>query len=303
MMTASVTWGFAGYYFKLLDQARFLEVVAHRIFWSFVLFFLILLYRRKARNLIFLIASDRKTSLITLLGCSTITVNWLLFIYAVQNEMATQASLGYFIFPLVAAFVSFVFLDERFTKLQWGSIVMASIGVGILTIDTGSLPWVPLSLAISFCVYGLVKRNLKADPIVSVTADMMLVMPFALGFLCYLHVVEPSVSTTGPAGFFGRDAGYTVMFVLSGLLTAGPLILMSYATSRIPYTEVGLISYLTPSIQFLFATLVMKEAVSTPAIMTFVLIWIALILYSVEQFRLEKSARSRSITPSTELSE
>ena len=303
MVVASVVWGFSGYYFKLLDQASFLEVLSHRIFWSFIIFSLVLIFRQKITRLFTLIVTDIKTAIITLLGCLMISINWVLFIFAVQNGMATEASLGYFIFPLVAAFVGYAFLNERFTLVQWLSISITLIAVGILTIDTGALPWIPLCIALSFCVYGIVKRNLKVDPIVSVTTDVMIVTPLAISFLCYLHLGISNEASTNPPGLFGIAPIYSVLFIVSGLITAGPLILLSYATKRIPYTEVGLISYINPSLQFLVATIVIKEAVSLGMIITFLLIWSALLLYSFEQIRLEKSSRKSVITSSTELTE
>ena len=290
IVIANISWGATGYYFNLMDQASFLEVLAHRIFWSFVIFSIVLLYRKKIAKLFSHLLTDFRTTLITILGCLMISVNWVLFIFAVQNGMATEASMGYFMFPLVAAFVGYVFFKETFSKLQFVSVGIAFIAVVFLTFALGALPWIPLLIASSFCAYGIIKRGLKVDPIVSVTTDVMLVMPLALVYLIYLHFGLHDFYFQ-PDGLFASSPKYTIMFIVSGLITAGPLMLLSYATKRLPYTQVGLISYINPTLQFLVATFVIKEVVSTEMIISFILIWSALILYSFEQFRLEKSAR------------
>ena len=295
MAMASTIWGFTGYYFKVLDQASHWEVLAHRISWSLVIFFLIILLRGKVKEFWTLLFADYRTTGKFLFGSSMITVNWIIFLFAVQNGKATEASLGYFIFPLTAVLVGSIFLQEKFSRWQWMAVGIAAIGVGILAISKGVLPWIPLSLAITFLAYGLVKRNLRVDPIMSVTTDVLLVTPIALGFILYVHLFDPGVFGSKEVGFFGTNMFYTLMYAFSGIFTAGPLILLTYATSRIRYTEVGLIQYLNPTIQFLLATLVIGEVVSDATVVCFCFIWIALAIYSFEQLRLEKQSRNRAI--------
>ncbi len=295
MALASTIWGFTGYYFKALDQASHWEVLAHRIFWSLIIFFLIIILRKKGKEFRSLLFSDLRTTIKFLFGSSMITVNWIIFLFAVQNGKATEASLGYFIFPLTAVLVGSTFLKERFTIWQWVAVGVATVGVGILTVSRGVLPWIPLSLAITFLAYGLVKKNLRIDPILSVTTDVLLVAPIALGFILYLHLFDIGEIGTKEVGFFGTNLFYTIMYIFSGLFTAGPLILLSYSTSRIRYTEVGLIQYLNPTIQFLLATLIIGEVVSDATIVCFCFIWIALAIYTFEQLRLEKDSRNREI--------
>lgn len=298
MALASTIWGFTGYYFKVLDQASHWEVLAHRIFWSLVIFFLIILLRSKVKEFWNLLFRDIRTAGKFLFGSSMITVNWIIFLFAVQNGKAAEASLGYFIFPLTAVLVGSTFLKERFTTWQWIAVGTATIGVGILTVSRGVLPWIPLSLAITFLAYGLVKKNLRVDPILSVTTDVLLVAPLALGFILYIYWFNVGEIGQKEVGFFGKNLFYTTMYIFSGLFTAGPLILLSYSTSRIKYTEVGLIQYLNPSLQFLLATLVIGEVVSKPTIICFCFIWAALAIYSFEQLRLEKESRNRDIKSS-----
>lgn len=295
MALASTIWGFTGYYFKILDQASHWEVLAHRIFWSLIIFFLIILLRSKVKEFRTLLFSDLRTTGKFLFGSTMITVNWIIFLFAVQNGKATEASLGYFIFPLAAVIVGSTFLQEKFTRWQWVAVGIATIGVGILTYSKGVLPWIPLSLALSFLAYGLVKKNLRVDPILSVTTDVLLVAPIALGFILYIHLFNVGEIGSKEVGFFGTNLFYTLMYAFSGLFTAGPLILLTYSTSRIRYTEVGLIQYLNPTIQFLLATLVIGEVVSNATIVCFCFIWVALGIYSFEQLRLEKESRNRAI--------
>ena len=302
MALASTIWGFTGYYFKVLDQASHWEVLAHRIFWSLVIFFLIILLRSKLKEFRTLLFSDLRTTGKFLLGSSMITVNWIIFLFAVQNGKATEASLGYFIFPLAAVLVGSAFLKEKFSRWQWIAVGIAAIGVGILTVSKGVLPWIPLSLALTFLAYGLVKKNLRVDPILSVTTDVLLVTPIALGFILYVHLFNVDEIGSKEVGFFGTNLFFTLMYTFSGLFTAGPLILLTYSTSRIRYTEVGLIQYLNPTIQFLLATLVIGEVVSDATIVCFCFIWVALAIYSFEQLRLEKESRNRAIRPREVLS-
>lgn len=296
MALASTIWGFTGYYFKLVDQASHWEVLAHRIWWSLLTFLLIILLRKKIREFLMLLFFDTRTTIKFFFGSSMITLNWIIFLFAVQNGYATEASLGYFIFPLTAVLAGSIFLKEKFTRWQWFALGIAALGVGILTISKGVLPWIPLSLAITFLAYSLVKKNLTVDPIMSVTTDVLLVAPIALGFLVYVHWSGVGEVGTKPVGFFGNNPFHTLMYLFSGLFTAGPLILLTYSTARIKYTEVGLIQYLNPTLQFLLATLVIGEVVSNATLVCFCFIWIALAIYSFEQLRLERDSRNREIS-------
>ncbi len=209
-----------------------------------------------------------------------IAINWYGFIYAVNSGNALQASLGYYIFPLVAVFLGYSFNQEKFTRIQFISIILAFISVVILTIQSGEIPTLALVLAFSFGLYGLIKGKIKLDPISSVAFETLIIVPFTL-FLVVLFYREFHI--------FPSDRGSITHFLLifSGLITAIPLVLFSSATKFFSYATVGLVQYLNPSIQFLIAVYYFNEPFLLGHFFAFLLIWIALAFYSFDSIRSE----------------
>ena len=292
MIIASATWGFSGYFFKLTSSIPPLEVLSHRVVWSSIIFTLVLLIKRQGQQILNVFTTQKQKLPIFVLGTVMITINWFVFVLAIQISKATEASLGYFIFPLVAVFVGAVFLGDRLSSLQWIAVTLAAVGVIIMGTRIGTFPWISILLAVTFCMYGLVKRSQNLDPIVAVTADALLVSPLALIYLVAIHGFGWQISPTEFTGYFGSNLKYSILLILSGAITAGPLILMSYATVRIPYTEVGLIQYLNPTLQFIVATLIFMEPLTRIQLITYAIIWVALILYTFDFIRVEKSRRN-----------
>ena len=209
-----------------------------------------------------------------------IAINWYGFIYAVNSGNALQASLGYYIFPLVAVFLGIIFNKENFTFIQIFSISLVVIAVSSLVYMNGELPGLALILAFSFGFYGLIKSNVKLDPISSVTWETVLITPLAI--IIVILLTEPTIEKEV------LFADHTlILLMLSGLITAVPLVLFSIGTKVFSYATVGLIQYLNPTIQFLIAIFYFKEEFELGHAIAFILIWVALFIYSFESISKE----------------
>jgi chloramphenicol-sensitive protein RarD len=227
------------------------------------------------------LSSPRKFLLVAL-SAAMISVNWFLFIYAVGVGRTVEASLGYYIFPLVAVAIGAVVLREGLRRWQGVAVALAAAAVLILTVGVGAPPWISLTLATTFGVYGLLKRWVAAGPVVSVTAEVLLVLPIALGYLAW-------VASDRGLALSPRDLG---LFVVSGPMTAVPLMLFSYAAKRVRMATMGLIQYLNPSLQFACAVLILNEIVTVWHMIAFPLIWAALAVYSAATLRAPREAPS-----------
>ncbi|OLS47949.1 EamA family transporter RarD [Rhodovulum sulfidophilum] len=298
MVGASAIWGLSSMYYKLLAHVPPLEVLSHRTIWSLVFFGLVLALQGRLAELWRLFGQARALWLVAA-AAVMISTNWFFFIYAIQIGHAVEASLGYYIFPLVAVALGFAVLGERPSVLQWGAVGLAAVAVGALTWGLGVAPWMSLALAGTFALYGLAKRGVPAGPVVSVTAEVVLLLPLALVWLWGVHVAGWPGLTGRALGAFGQDLGDSLLLVFSGPLTAVPLMLFSYATKRVDFATVGLVMYLNPTLQVLVATLVFREPFTGWHILAFALIWTALALYSAESLRLDRASRRSSIRAGT----
>lgn len=218
-------------------------------------------------------------SRIGIVGLASIMIafNWFCFIYAIQIGHATEASFGYFIFPLVAVCLGVVFFGEQLSLGQKLAIALAAVAVLTLGVGHGVVPWVPLALSLSFGAYSALKKRLEMGPVVSVTGEVILLLPIALGLMLYF-------GATGTSGVQG-DIWTIGLLMVSGPLTAIPLILFSYATRRVDLATVGILQYLNPTLQFLCALLILQEPFGYWYAIAFPMIWIALILYSAATWR------------------
>ncbi len=287
---ACVIWGLSPLYWKLLSEVAPLDVLAHRTLWSLVFFAAVLALRGRLGRVREALA-DRRSARILAFSALTISCNWFLFVYAIQVGQATDASLGYYIFPLVAVLFGVVGFGERLRRLELAAVALAGGAVALLAWREGALPWISLVLATSFGLYGMAKKHLSTHAVVSVTAEVVLLAPLALGWLLWQRA--------GGAPVFGASLAQGGLLVLSGPLTAVPLILFSHASQRVALSTVGLVQYLNPTLQFLVAVLVFREPFGLAQAMTFALIWTALGLYSASRFgdvRARRSASSRSAT-------
>jgi chloramphenicol-sensitive protein RarD len=298
MVFSCTIWGLSPIFYKSLVHVPPLEVLSHRTLWSFVIFGVVLLVQRRF-SMLFAALVDRKNLVVIGLATVMISVNWFVFILSIQIGKAVEASLGYFIFPLVAVALGYVAFGERLARAQWFAVGLAAFAVVVLAYGLGAPPWIALILSSTFGVYGLAKKALKVGPVVSVTAEVFLLLPFALVWIWGVSTQDWSGVTGRAGGFFGVNLQDTVLLMLSGAITAGPLILFSYAAKRLTLASVGLLLYLNPTLQFTVAVLVFQEAFTFWHAVTFTLIWTALVIYTFSAWRAEKSSRKAAIRSAT----
>jgi chloramphenicol-sensitive protein RarD len=285
MVTACVIWGLSSIYYKALSHVPPLEVLSHRTIWSLVFFGLILTFQGRLRVLGAALRS--RDGFVLVFSATVISINWFTFIWSVQSGRAMEASLGYYVFPLVAVLIGVLAFGERLGRLQAIAVGLAGVAVAVLFLGLGAKVGIVLILAVSFGLYGLAKKYLSVGPVVSVTAEVLLLAPLALLWLTGLHAGW--WQTGGQDAHFGRDAATTAMLAFSGVLTAGPLMLFSYAARRVRLATVGLVQYLNPTLQFACATLVFGEPLTLWHTVAFAVIWTALALYSYATLRQPKA--------------
>ena len=288
MIGAASLWGLSPVYYKLLSHVPPMELLSHRIFWSLVFFALVLGLQGRVREISRALIGWRRVGMVGL-AALMVSINWLLFIYATQIDRVTESSLGYYIFPLVAVLLGRFLFAERLDCAQWLAAALATIAVAVLTVGLGGLPWISLTLAASFALYGVLKKLLPIGPVVSVTCEVLMMAPFAAGLLLW-------ISATGQ-GAFGRTAGETVLLMASGPITALPLILFSTAARRIPLSAVGLLQYINPTLQFLCAVILFAEPFGVWHQIAFPLIWAALTIYSIAALRQDRALRRAPMAP------
>ncbi|NVO27710.1 EamA family transporter RarD [Donghicola sp. C2-DW-16] len=283
MIGACTVWGLSSIYYKQLADVPPLTILAHRTLWSMVFFALVLTGQGKFGQLISALRDRR--SLMIIAGASLmISVNWYFFIYSVSIGHATQASLGYYIFPLVAVVLGRIVFGERLGPMQMAAVLLAAIAVALLTWGLGVAPWISLTLAFSFGLYGVLKKWLDVGPVVSVTAEVVLIAPISLFVLWH-------------GGLAMDTPSRTAMLVFSGPLTGLPLIMFSYASRRIPMATMGLLQYMNPTLQFLVAVLLFREPFGIWYAVAFGMIWTALAIYTAAGFN--AASRRRKTASST----
>lgn len=273
-LAAYTVWGSFPVFFKALHGATPLEIVAHRIFWSVVFLMVLMVFSRQTGTLWKTIKN--RTCLLTLCGSTLlIATNWLTFLYAIQRGEVLQSSLGYFITPLISVLLGFLFLRERLDKLQSISVLLAFLGVLNLTFHHGTFPWIALVLASTFGLYGLLRKLAKVDALAGLTVETMLLAPLALAYILLLHDRQ---SGTFLAGSLRLD----LLLPLSGVVTAIPLLAFIGAARRLRMATIGFLQYITPSLHFLLAVLLYHEPFSTGHLVSFLFIWAALGVYSLD---------------------
>lgn len=283
MIGACTVWGLSSIYYKQLSHVPPLTILAHRTLWSMVFFALVLTGQGRFGQLISALRDRR--SLMIIAGASLmISVNWYFFIYSVSTGHATQASLGYYIFPLVAVVLGRIVFGERLGRWQVVAVLLAGAAVSLLTWGLGVAPWISLTLAFSFGIYGVLKKWLDVGPVVSVTGEVVLIAPISLFVLWH-------------GGLAMDTPAQTAMLVFSGPLTGLPLIMFSYASRRIPMATMGLLQYMNPTLQFLVAVLLFREPFGIWYAVAFAMIWTALAIYTAAGFK--AASRRRKTASST----
>ena len=272
---AYLTWGLFPIYWKLLAGIPALQLLGHRIFWSFLLLFGIVLFARQVK--VFRASLNRRVLLIYSVAAILIAINWLTYVWAVGAGFIVETSLGYFINPLLAVLFGVIFLRERLRPLQWLPIGLATGGVLYLTFAYGSLPWVALTLAFSFAFYGLVKKTAPLGALHGLTLETGILFLPAIAFLLFSEF-------SGTGAFMHTSPLQDAMLIGAGLVTVIPLWMFSTAAQRIPLTMIGILQYVNPTMQFLLGVLIYKEPFDHRRLIGFGVVWVALILFGLEGY-------------------
>lgn len=278
--SAYLLWGFLPIYWKLIQEVPAGEILAHRIIWSFLFMIAIILMKQKGRAFIAeckLIIKDKRKLIGITLASVMISLNWLTYIWAVNTDHVIQASLGYYINPLVSILLGIIVLKETLTRRQLLSFILAGIGVTFLTISYGVFPWVALLLAFSFGFYGLLKKMVDIGPMFGLAIETMIVTPLALLYVPLFTentIVQHSILSST-----------TLLLVGAGIVTAIPLLLFASGAKKIPLSMVGFLQYFAPTIMLILGVFVYDETFTTAHLISFMLIWIALIIYMGSAYR------------------
>lgn len=264
-------WGLVPLFWPLVARAGSLELLAHRVVWSLVIsavLALVLLNRGWFGRL-----ATRRTLLMLGLAAAVVSVNWGVYIWAVNHGHVVETSLGYYINPILSILIGVLLLGERLATLQWVSVGLAALAVVVLTVEHGRLPWVSLVLATSFATYGLLKKQINGGAVETLTVESALLTPVALGYLVYLQL--QGTSTFGTLGW-----AHSLLLAATGVVTAVPLLFFAAASTRLPLSTLGLLQYLAPTLQFALGVLYFGEQMSTWRWVGFGLVWLALMVMS-----------------------
>jgi len=273
---AYIIWGLFPIYWKQLESLPALQLIGHRILWSFLTLVIVISIKQRWHSLQKLALKKRiiaRYSIAALL----ISSNWLTYIWAVNSGYIVEASLGYFINPLLSVLLGVIFFHEKLRPLQWLPILLVLAGVIQLTITHGTLPWISLILALTFGLYGMVKKTAPLQPLFGLTIETGVLFAPALLFLI-------SCSYYGNTKILGNGIVYDLLIISSGILTTVPLLMFSSATKRIPLSLIGILQYITPTMQFLIGIFFYNEPFSRTELIGYCIVWIALIIFAVESY-------------------
>jgi chloramphenicol-sensitive protein RarD len=271
---AFLLWGMFPLYFKAVGSALPVEILCHRIVWSLLVTFSLLFVTRKAGNLRKQL-QNKKILLPYVLSSILISVNWLLYIWAVTNDFIVEASLGYYINPLINVVLGMIFLKERLRFGQWFSVFLAFTGVCYLTLFYGHFPWIAIVLAFAFGFYGLLRKITPLPSLEGLCLETFMLSIPATGVLFYLI-------SQGQADFVHQDISGKLLLASSGIITSLPLLLFGFAAHRIPLATLGVVQYMTPTLQLVIGVFVYGEAFPEQQMIGFVLVWCGLVIYAIE---------------------
>jgi chloramphenicol-sensitive protein RarD len=269
-------WGIVPVYWKLIAHVGPLEQLGHRVVWGFVVLAALAWMLGRGEALV-LALRDRRVLVMMAISGALLAINWGVFVYAVATDQLLDASVGYFINPLVSVALGTIVLRERLRRLQWLAIVIAMIGVGLITWRAGRLPWIAVVVSTTFGCYGLVRKTARVDALVGTTIETGLMLPVAVGYFIWLG--------RSNIAFLGIDRTTDLLLFATGVVTAGPLLLFTGAARRLPLATVGFLQYLAPSGQFLLAVFVYGEPFAAEQLAAFACIWVALATFSIDMIR------------------
>lgn len=281
-LAAYTFWGLAPVFFKWLDHVSAPEILIQRVIWSVVLLLGILAYKGQLNEL----RIEKRKIAILFISASLLSVNWLIFIYAIINNNIVETSLGYFINPLVSVLLGMIFLGERLRGIQWIAIVITTGGIAYQLLFFDDVPWLALALAFSFGFYGLIRKNLQLHPVAGLALETLMVLPFALAGLIWLY-------QTGSMEFLAVDISTDLLLIASGFVTSFPLLCFAAAITRLSLTSAGMFQYIAPSLSLVIAVVIFNEPFGLDRQITFGCIWVALILFSIESLHFHRKLSQR----------
>lgn len=283
-LSAYILWGIAPIYFKWMADENPLDIIANRVLWSVILLALVISIMGKWGNVKAALSSMKtvKTLLATTL---LIAVNWTVFIYAIATDRMLDASLGYYINPLLSVTLAYFFLNERLNKIQVIALVLAVVGVSIQVFELGYLPWISILLASSFGFYGLLHKKTPTDSFTSLFVETSLLLPIALAVMTYLYSSGTNISD--------RDSSTWLMFMLAGPVTTLPLLLFSMASKTVKLSTLGFLQYIGPTMILGLAIFVYGEVLEPAKGLTFIFIWAGLFLYGFDSVRRDAKRRKQ----------
>jgi chloramphenicol-sensitive protein RarD len=267
-LAAYTAWGFIPLYFRAVSDVSPFIVLCHRIFWS-VLFLVVVISARNQWAMVWPVFRNRRSMLLLSAGAAFIAINWLIFIYSVISHQVLQSSLGYFINPLFSIFLGMIFLRERLRRWQWAAVIIAGIGVLNLALRSARFPWIALSLAASFGLYGLVRKKVDIDSLHGLLVETTVLLPVALVVLAMPSARHVSAHSLG-------------LLSLSGVITAVPLLFFGVALRRLKLSTMGFLQYVGPTLQFLVALAVFHETLDHAKLVSFALCWLAIGVYAAD---------------------
>jgi chloramphenicol-sensitive protein RarD len=285
-IAAYILWGLFPIYWKLLEQVPAIEILAHRMVWSMV-FVAVILTIQKDWHWLQAASRNRRTMLVYTLAAILLAINWFTYIWAVNAGYVVEASLGYFINPLVNFLLGVIFLGEKLRGGQVAAVVIAGLGVIYLTVSYGSLPWISLVLAFSFGLYGLIQKTASLEAMHAFSLETLVLFLPALAYLIFREI-------NGIGALAHQGTAITLLLVLTGPVTSIPLLMFGYAARRIPLSMLGFIQYIAPTLQFLLGVYVYSEPFPPVRLVGFSIIWLALLIYSLEGVYFNRKAKSNS---------
>lgn len=276
-LAAYLMWGFLPVYMKALAPVSTLEVLAHRVIWSVPMALAILIWLGRTADLRAALRSPRMLAMATLTA-SLISLNWGFYVYAIQSGQAMEAALGYYINPLFSVLLGRVLLGERLDRLQWLAVALASAAVIVMTLEAGRVPLLAISMMLSWGFYAYFKKSLPLGPNQGFTLEVILLLPFALGYAVWS-------GATGRAVFLNGDWGLTALLIGAGIVTAVPLMAYANGAKLLRLTTIGIMQYITPTMIFATAILAFGEPFDQARAIAFPMIWAALVLYTLALMR------------------
>lgn len=281
---AYTLWGILPIYWKLINSVFSIEILSNRIAWAFV-FTIVIIAVTKQWDELKGIAKDRKQMVYIFIAAILITINWGLYIWTVNSDKIVDASLGFYINPLLAAALGVLIFKEKLSYWAGAGLIIASIGVIIKTVQYGKIPWISLGLAISFGLYGAIKKSVKASSIVGLTLETAMITPVAAAYLVSRQV--------GGVSAFQTEGPLVILLLIgAGVVTAVPLLLFASGARRLPLSLIGFTQYISPTISLLIGIFVYHEGFTTVDLIAFCFIWAALAIYSFSQISLAKSPKN-----------